>query len=419
MPVRGTRDIINQDAINFNAIREFCNLIAIKNNFNIIEMPIIEKLETFHQNLGDQSDIVSKEMFIFDDKKGSKIALRPEFTASIARMYSQNFTQCSKMNKFFTFGPLFRYNRPQKGRYRQFYQANYETINDIEVLSDVENIMICQKIISTFNDSSDITIEMNYIPSKSGLNKYTEYLSDFFHKNKDLLSEYSLDRYQRNPLRILDSKYKEDISLCEEIEDIKSFLSNEEINNYKQIKSILNSENIKFNCNKNMVRGLDYYNGFVFEFVSNKIGEGQASIAGGGRYNGLINKFLKKPNNNDINSSGFAIGVYRLMMNYEKTCQESNGLCFLIFKDDICEALNLVYKIKNLIHFRCEIRCCKNIKKQITDVVNDNFRYLSIIGSNEIKENKLKIKDLKTSDESELMEINSLISYLNKTEIVK
>ncbi len=306
--VKGTRDILPPESYLWNVVEE----IAIKTfkSYGYLEIrtPAMEPLELFKRSIGEDTDIVNKEMYVFEDKRGRKLALRPEGTAPVARAYLTNQLQNqSHPLRFFYLGPMFRYERPQKGRYRQFYQIGVEILGLENSEADAEIMELLFTFLKRL-EFKDLAINLNSVGCNECRKEYVKVLREYFEKEKEKLCENCLTRLNKNPLRILDCK---EIS-CEKIKDkaptVNNFLCEGCKNHFEKTTNFLNSLLIPYEINHKLVRGLDYYTRTVFEVVSKELGS-QNAICGGGRYNKLISD-LGGP---QVPGIGFAIGEDRLI----------------------------------------------------------------------------------------------------------
>ncbi|WP_228846827.1 histidine--tRNA ligase [Metamycoplasma hominis] len=263
----------------------------------------------FIRSVGETSDIVSKEMYLFKDNGQRDIALRPEGTASTIRAFVENKINNLEPTKLAYFGPMFRYERPQKGRYRQFIQGGVELIENSTIENNFEIIKLAYDFLKSLK-ISNITLEINNLGSFESRNNYIEILKEYFSKYKEQLNEISLIRLQKNVLRILDDKEEIKKDFVKNAPKLIDYLSSIEKERFKNLLDLLDEFEIKYVINPYLVRGLDYYNDIVFEFVSNSDALGsQCTVLGGGRYDGMIKSF----GGPDIGSIGFAFGVDRLM----------------------------------------------------------------------------------------------------------
>lgn len=307
--LKGTRDIYGLEEKVLNLIENKFFRIIKNYNFKRICTPIIEDANLFIRSVGETSDIVSKEMYLFKDNGQRDIALRPEGTASTIRAFVENKINNLEPTKLAYFGPMFRYERPQKGRYRQFIQGGVELIENSTVENNFEIIKLAYDFLKSLK-ISNITLEINNLGSFESRNNYIEILKEYFSKYKEQLSEISLIRLQKNVLRILDDKEEIKKDFVKNAPRLIDYLSSIEKERFNNLLDLLDEFEIKYVINPYLVRGLDYYNDVVFEFVSNSDALGsQCTVLGGGRYDGMIKSF----GGPDIGSIGFAFGVDRLM----------------------------------------------------------------------------------------------------------
>lgn len=307
--LKGTRDIYGLEEKVLNLIENKFFKIIKNYNFKRIYTPIIEDANLFIRSVGETSDIVSKEMYLFKDNGQRDIALRPEGTASTIRAFVENKINNLEPTKLAYFGPMFRYERPQKGRYRQFIQGGVELIENSTIENNFEIIKLAYDFLKSLK-ISNITLEINNLGSFESRNNYIEILKEYFSKYKEQLNEISLIRLQKNVLRILDDKEEIKKDFVKNAPKLIDYLSSIEKERFKNLLDLLDEFEIKYVINPYLVRGLDYYNDVVFEFVSNSDALGsQCTVLGGGRYDGMIKSF----GGPDIGSIGFAFGVDRLM----------------------------------------------------------------------------------------------------------
>ncbi|WP_203290458.1 histidine--tRNA ligase [Metamycoplasma hominis] len=307
--LKGTRDIYGLEEKVLNLIENKFFKIIKNYNFKRICTPIIEDANLFIRSAGETSDIVSKEMYLFKDNGQRDIALRPEGTASAIRAFVENKINNLEPTKLAYFGPMFRYERPQKGRYRQFIQGGVELIENSTIENNFEIIKLAYDFLKSLK-ISNITLEINNLGSFESRNNYIEILKEYFSKYKEQLNEISLIRLQKNVLRILDDKEEIKKDFVKNAPKLIDYLSSIEKERFKNLLDLLDEFEIKYVINPYLVRGLDYYNDIVFEFVSNSDALGsQCTVLGGGRYDGMIKSF----GGPDIGSIGFAFGVDRLM----------------------------------------------------------------------------------------------------------
>ncbi|MEP2735004.1 MAG: histidine--tRNA ligase [Erythrobacter sp.] len=313
--IRGTQDIFGSDAESFSHVVETFERVRKLYRFRRLEMPVFEKTEVFARAIGETTDVVSKEMYSFDDRGGESLTLRPEFTAGIARAYLTNGWQQHAPLKAATHGPLFRYERPQKGRYRQFHQIDAEIIGAAEPQADVELLAMADQLLRELGISG-VTLHLNTLGDGTTRNAWRAALIDYFGKVRGDLSEDSQARLEKNPLRILDSKDRRDRVFLADAPKIDEFLSDEAGRFFEDVKSGLDAAGVKYTRAESLVRGLDYYRHTAFEFIPDEgsaaadaLGA-QSTVLGGGRYDGLMES-LGGPATPAV---GWAAGIERLAM---------------------------------------------------------------------------------------------------------
>lgn len=397
--VRGTQDLFYDLMDKYNFVVDVAKNVAKTYNFHEIITPIIEESNLFERSVGDGSDIVMKELYKFEDRGGNLLALRPEFTAGVARSFLNNGELNQNLpQKLFSYGPLFRYDRPQKGRYRQLNQINFEYIGNKEYIADVEIICLFYKILQELG-LKNITLEINSLGSNDCKKRYENALKEYFSNLKDKLSEDSKVRLEKNPLRILDSKEECDKILVKDAPKINEFYSDEEKDFYANILKTLDFLNIKYFSNPLLVRGLDYYTSTVFEFTTTDLGA-QSSVGGGGRYDNLIGEI----GNEEVPSVGCAGGIERLMLLIDKKIEKNYELLAIIpvseNENEYC--IDLANKLRNQ-GKNIELIYSGKFKKKMEKMNKCGADFAIIVGEDEIKNGKLKIKNLKTSKEEEFL----------------
>ena len=307
--VRGTQDIFGPDAEAFAFVVETFERVRKLYRFRRVEMPVFEKTAVFSRSLGETTDVVSKEMYSFEDRGGESLTLRPEFTAGLARAFLTDGWQQHVPLKVATHGPLFRYERPQKGRYRQFHQIDAEIIGAGEPQADVELLVMADQLLNELGVADGVTLHLNTLGDAPSREAWRLALIDYFRAHKAALSEDSQDRLERNPLRILDSKDPRDQPLTADAPKIDEFLSDEAQAFFAKVTAGLDAAGVEWTRAPALVRGLDYYRHTAFEFVTDRLGA-QGTVLGGGRYDGLI-ETLGGPHTPAV---GWAAGIERLAM---------------------------------------------------------------------------------------------------------
>jgi histidyl-tRNA synthetase len=308
-PVRGTQDMLGDSAERFTHVVETFERVRRLYGFRRIEVPVIEPTAVFARSLGETTDVVSKEMYSFEDRGGDAITLRPEFTAGICRAYLTEGWQQYAPLKVATHGPLFRYERPQKGRYRQFHQIDAEVIGAGEPAADVELLCFADQLLKELGITEGVTLKLNTLGDAGSRDAWRAALVAHFEAHRDVLSEDGLTRLSVNPMRILDSKDPRDRPVADSAPDIDAFLTDEARDFFGSVTSGLDAAGVAWERDARLVRGLDYYRHTAFEFVTDRLGA-QGTVLGGGRYDGLI-ETLGGPSTPAV---GWAAGIERLGM---------------------------------------------------------------------------------------------------------
>ncbi len=406
-PVRGTKDLFGDDIALFNFIVEVARGAASAYNFSELQTPIFEFSEVFERNLGEASDIVQKEVYKFPDRGDNFLTLRPEFTAAVVRAFISNGElQQILPQKLFSFGPIFRYDRPQKGRQRQFHQINFEVLGEENFYADVEMILLAAAILKAVGVLEQTTLEINSLGCAKTKENYEVALKEYFATHAEKLSADSKIRLEKNPLRILDSKDLGDIELCKNAPLISQFFSDEASQRFAAILDLLKKFGIKTLVNPRLVRGLDYYTSTVFEFTMAHEGA-QNTVLAGGRYDGLIEKMGAKP----TPAIGFAAGVERLMLLAKIPPKKSQPIAITyIAVEQKTAAFELAQTLRDK-GFNVDFTLDGNFKKQMKRASQNNARFVLILGEDEVKKNEVTIKDFTTSSESRVGH-ETVIDYL-------
>lgn len=308
-PVRGTQDMFGEAEERFAHVVATFERVRRLYGFKGLQLPVIEPTAVFSRSLGEATDVVSKEMYTFEDRGGDSVTLRPEFTAGIARAYLTNGWQQRLPMKVTTHGPLFRYERPQKGRYRQFHQIDAEIIGAAEPAADVELLVMADQLLRELGIHDGVTLELNTLGDAPSREAWRDALIAYFNDHRDALSQDSKDRLARNPLRILDSKDQGDRAICTNAPKIDDYLSAEASDFFAAVTAGLDAADVSWKRSPALVRGLDYYRHTAFEFTTDRLGA-QGTVLGGGRYDGLIEN-LGGPHTPAV---GWAAGIERLAM---------------------------------------------------------------------------------------------------------
>jgi histidyl-tRNA synthetase len=327
--IRGTQDIFGEEQRRFATVIDAFDRVRRLYCFQRLEIPIFEATNVFARSMGETSDVVSKEMYTFEDRGGDSITLRPEFTAGIARAYITEGWQQYAPLKLATSGPVFRYERPQKGRFRQFHQIDAEIIGAPEPAADVELLVLADQLLHDLGIHQGVTLQLNTLGDAETREAWRTALVAHFDAHKDQLSQDSLTRLEKNPMRILDSKDPGDRAVADSAPDIDAYLTDEAASFFRAVTDGLDAAGVAWTRNSRLVRGLDYYRHTAFEFVTDRLGA-QGTVLAGGRYDGLIGS-LGGPETAGV---GWAAGVERLAMLIEEPASEKPDV-ILAVEDDL------------------------------------------------------------------------------------
>ena len=406
--VRGTHDHLPEDMYKYNNIITKAENISALYGFKPMATPIFEFSSVFKKTLGESSDIVTKEMYTFKDKGDEEITLRPEGTAGIVRAIISNGLSQEMPFKSFYHGPMFRYERPQKGRLRQFHQIGIELLGTKSEQADIEIIACANNLIKALDIDGSSTLHINSLGNITERKTYIAdlliYLKDF--KNK--LSISSIDRFEKNPLRILDSKAEEDIEIVKNAPKLINYLESESKDSFNKVLEGLNSLNITYEINHKLVRGLDYYNNTTFEFITNKLGS-QSAILAGGRYDNL----MKQMGGPDIPGIGWAAGIERLALltTIKEDKKKSVSIIPVGIENNIL-CINLADELRNK-NISIDMAYSGNLKKRLKQANKISADYAIIIGDEEIQNNNAIIRNLETGSQ-EYIELNKLVKHIEK-----
>ena len=407
--IKGTKDILPNDSQLWLETESIIHNFMSMHGYKLIRTPIFEKTELFNRTIGEDTDIVTKEMYTWTDIDGTSLTLRPELTASVVRSFVQNNLQSkSPLHRLYYIDSSFRRERPQKGRQRQFTQYGVEAIGSIHPEQDVEVILIAYRIYQMLG-IKDLEVHINSIGSKESRKSYINSLSEFLMPYKNELSEISQTRLSTNPLRILDSKSKKDKKILESSPIISDFLTKEDIKDFNRIQLLLENLKIPFTIDNNLVRGLDYYNGMTFEITTESIGA-QSALCGGGRYDKLVEYLGGKP----TPAVGFAAGLERLMLILNEASKATNNKIdiYIISTDEesISYSLTIADKIRNThgIKVVCET-LRRSMKSQLREANKLNAQFVIMIGKEEISSGEVIVKNMEDSSQ-----INAPIDDIEK-----
>jgi histidyl-tRNA synthetase len=405
-PVRGTRDILPDEMRRHRAVIDAARGIAERYGYAEMATPVFEFTEVFRRTLGDTSDIVTKEMYTFSMKEGEEITLRPEATAGIARAFISGGLAQQLPIKVFYAGPMFRYERPQKGRQRQFHQIDVELLGVAEPLGDVEIISLGAQILEALGVLDHTTLELNTLGDPESRKLYRTALVEYFTAHKDRLSEDSLDRLTRNPLRILDSKDPRDREATADAPLFGDYLNARSIDYFEGVKAGLDVLGIRYALNPRLVRGLDYYTHTAFEFTTERLGA-QGAVLAGGRYDGLIETMGGTP----TPGTGWAAGVERLSMLLAEAPSGTRPIAVVPIGEPAQEAaLKLTQRLRHA-GFAVDLGFGGNVAKRMKRANKINARAAVLLGEDELARNAATVRDLE-SGEQDLVSLDALSEHL-------
>jgi histidyl-tRNA synthetase len=396
-PVRGTQDLLPEVARRHRQVTETARAVAALYGFAEIATPIFEFTEVFSRPIGETSDIVSKEMYSFVDRGGEEVTLRPENTAAVVRAVLSEGIIHNAPLKFFYNGPMFRYERPQKGRFRQFHQIGVELVGVAQPQGDIEVIALGGRILDALGIRERTVLELNTLGDLQSRAAYREVLVSYFSSRLSELSEDSRRRLERNPLRIFDSKEESDGRVSLEAPPFEEFLNSASCDFFARVRDGLDLLGISYRLNPRLVRGLDYYTHTAFEFVTSDLGA-QGTVIGGGRYDGLI-EMMGGPATPGV---GWAAGIERLAMLIEEPRGSPRPIAVVpIGEAAEAVALTLAEGLRND-HYAVDLGYSGNLARRMRRANRVNARVAVLIGDEEIARNAVALRDLDSGEQSEV-----------------
>lgn len=403
-PVRGTHDLLPEDCLKQRKLKEIARSVCSVYGYDEISTPIFEFTGVFHR-LGETSDIVSKETYTFRDRGGEGLTLRPEGTAPVVRaLISNGLTQQVPL-KFFYEGPMFRYDRPQKGRYRQFEQIGVEFLGVASPLADVETIAMADHVLKALQ-LQEIVLEINTLGDHESRNRYRDVLIEYFKHYEKKLSEDSRARLERNPLRILDSKDAGDRDIIKDAPPYEESLNQDSKDFFEQVLTGLDHLKIPYTINDRLVRGLDYYCHTTFEFISRTLGA-QGTVLAGGRYDNLVQQ-MGGP---DVPGIGWAAGVERISLLSPLTFSSEKTVALIpLGMEAERTALTLMQSLRQE-NIRIEMSFSGNMSKRLKRADKIGASFALILGEDELSEKCALVRDL-SSGEQEKITFDVLSSFL-------
>ncbi len=393
-PVRGTHDILPDEARRHRRVVETFREQAERYGFGEITTPIFEFTEVFRRTLGETSDVVTKEMYTFEDRGGAEITLRPEYTAGVARAFISGGLAQDLPLKFHCHGPMFRYERPQKGRLRQFHQIDVEILGVAEPLADIEVIALGADILAALGVADDVILELNTLGDRESRAAYREALVEYFGRYRDDLSADSRLRLERNPLRILDSKDRGDRRLIVGAPEIGDYLNAASAAFFGEVRKGLDRLGVAYRINPRLVRGLDYYTHTAFEFTTETLGA-QGAVIAGGRYDGLI-ETMGGPRTPGI---GWAGGIERLAMMIDEPPRARRLFAVVpVGADDRDAAIDLTWSLRRA-GFAVDLGYRGNVSRRLKRANKIGAAAALLLGEDERARGVVTLRDLETGEQ--------------------
>lgn len=413
--IKGTSDILPEEIVFWDHLTKIVQDQMRYFNYKEIRTPIFEHTALFSRGIGEGTDIVSKEMYSFTDRSENNLTLKPEMTASVVRAFIEHsLGKQSGLNKLFYISPMFRQERPQAGRMRQFHQFGIEAIGSHNPSLDAEVIQVAYEIISNLG-LKDITVSINSLGIPEERIKFAEALKEYISSKKDQLSEDSQRRLETNVLRILDSKNRDDQNIVKNAPSILEFLGAESLEHFEKVKELLTISNIPYTVEPKLVRGLDYYTHTTFEILSSRVGS-QSALCGGGRYNLLVEQ-LDGPSTPAV---GFAAGIERILLACKAeeafTPENENVDLYLVRTDKELEnktfELASFFRVKKLkVEFDYLSR---SVKAQMREANKYNARFVIFLGGDDYKNGEVQLKNMESSEQQiiKLSELNKVLEII-------
>jgi len=414
--IRGMHDILPEQSPRWQYAEKVIRDVMASYCYQEIRLPIVEKTELFKRSIGEVTDIVEKEMYTFNDRNNDSLTLRPEGTAGCLRACLEHGLLHNQVHRLWYYGPMFRHERPQKGRYRQFYQLGVETYGMPGPDIDAEIILLTDRMWKKFGIRDKLKLELNTLGTTEERLAYRNKLVDYFKQHISLLDEDSLRRLETNPLRILDSKNKAMQSLINDAPELMDSLGDESRQHFQALTQTLDQLGVSYEINTRLVRGLDYYGKTVFEWVTDDLGA-QGTVCAGGRYDGLIEQLGGKPNH----AIGFAMGIERLLLLLEQldSLPLTNNVDVYMIRVGVeaeKEGLRLAEQIRNEVPgIKLQVNCAGgSFKSQFKKADKSGADYSIILGDDEISRGEISIKPLRIKEEQINLSENAAIQWLGK-----
>lgn len=409
--VKGMNDILPESTALWQWVENHIRTLFFNYGYNEIRLPVVEKTELFKRSIGEATDIVEKEMYTFLDRNDDSLTLRPEGTAGCVRAGIEHGLLYNQLQKLWYQGPMFRYERPQKGRYRQFYQVGVEAFGFANYLIEAELIMMSAHLWNLLGISHKVTLQINSLGTPESRKHYKKAFVEFCRNHHEKLDEDSKRRLESNPLRILDSKNPATQDLLNHAPKLIDYLDSHHKAQFDILCELLKSANILFEINPKLVRGLDYYTGTVFEWVTEELGA-QGAVCAGGRYDGLVQELGGK----ETPAVGFAMGIDRIVeLCAEKFSHKALDAYFILTGEE-AEKTGMVWvdKLRHALpSLGLNVDCAGgSIKSQFKRADKSGAKFALILGEDELAKNMITFKDLRQEKPQESFSIEALIKHL-------
>ena len=410
--VRGMNDVLPEQTPLWQWLEERARAVLNAYGYREIRMPIVERTELFARGIGEVTDIVEKEMYTFEDRSGDSLTLRPEGTAGCVRAAEEHGLLYNQTQRLWYTGPMFRHERPQAGRYRQFHQIGVETFGMAGPDIDAEVILLTARLWKALGLADQVTLELNTLGDPDDRVRYRDALVAFLREHRERLDEDSKNRLERNPLRVLDSKDPGTREVLRDAPRLADHLGDQARDHFEQLKALLEAAGIEYVINPNLVRGLDYYGRTVFEWTTDALGA-QGTVCAGGRYDGLVQQLGGKP----TPAVGFGMGLERLVLLLEKQGQELPGpvAIYITAMGDVqAQALALAERLRDALP-GVGIQChCGGggFKSQMKKADRSGARYALILGEDEVAAGQVAVKPLREQDEQQQLNEDEVAHWL-------
>lgn len=416
--IRGMHDVLPDESYQWQDFEQIVRDLMAVYGYREIRMPAVESTDLFSRSIGEVTDIVEKEMYTFEDRNGDLLTLRPEGTAGCVRAGIQHGILHNQVQRLWYMGPMFRHERPQKGRYRQFHQFGVETFGIADPDIDAELIIMTARLWKLLQ-LEDIRLELNTLGSNEARAKYREILLDYLSANRDQLDEDSLRRLDSNPLRILDSKNPEMKSMIQSAPSLLDYLDTESAEDFAQLKQYLDDAGIEYSINPRLVRGLDYYCKTVFEWVTDQLGA-QGTVCAGGRYDGLVEQLGGR----STPAAGFALGIERLLAMREAAnieVPQGRPDIYLLLQGESSsrKGLLLAETLRNDCPGLGVLSNCGggSFKSQMKKADKSGAVVALILGENEIAENTVTVKFLREQKQQQTINQSDISEFLKNNQV--